>query len=292
MVTFKEFLMLEATAVAKQYVQNGKLTQNEFDTIKDLDTTSSKKYVDWIAKQVVNKNIDLNKDADDLKKDLQIYDDLLNRKIIKSTIDMIKSFAEFKDVLKDSEGKESKSKTMNQDFFAEELKGFKKGQDYDIVHNDSKSIVYAIYNHKLSCAVGKDSGWCTTMPTSQSHWDNYSKQGTEFLYLIDKQTKSSGHGANKGTSKKVDYSSSHSQDMFAIHKEEDGTIKVTDKGDNLNKVTWSEIKSTYGLTDDIWGEYKNPGKRGIIYNPETVEEVVNNLFALGLIDNEDEVEIA
>jgi hypothetical protein len=110
------------------------------------------------------------------------------------------------------------------------------------------------------------------------------------LYLIDKEVKSSGHGHQKGAEHEVIYGVDHSHDMFAIHRGPEGDIKVTDKGDNDNRVTWDKIKSLYNLKDSIWGKHEER-KPKAIWPVKTVEDVINNLKFMGLIDSEDEVEV-
>jgi hypothetical protein len=282
---------MEATATAKAYVKSGKLTKEVYDTIYKLDTTTSKKYVDWVSIQVVNNGFDLETNKVKLKTALDSYEDLTTRGLLKLNIAEIKSVKDLNDILEANKNVASKREVSNQDLFVGELKGFTKGKDYDIVHNDSKSIVYAIYNHKLSCTVGKDSGWCTTAKSNSDHYKNYEKQGAEFLYLIDKQIKSSGHGARKGIPGNVDYTKQHSNDMFAIHKYPNGKIMVTDKADKDNRVTWDQLKEQYNISDELFGGYDNPNVLKPIMEVKTVQDVIHNLKFMGIIEDESEVEV-
>lgn len=290
MKSFKEFLN-EATATAKAYVKGGKISQDDYNTIYNLDKTSSKKYVDWVAIQIIKNGLDLNSNKSKLESSLSTYDDLVARNLIKSSLNDLKTFKDLVDIVEANKNAVSKREVNNQDLFKDELKGFTKDEDYSIVHNDTRSIVYAIYNHKLSCVIGKDSGWCTTIPNNKDHFKNYEKYGAEFLYLIDKQVKSSGHGHQKGTVQDVDYSKEHSNDMFAIHRYPDGKIIVTDKADKDNRVSWDGIKSKYSINDKIWGGYDNKSKPKAIMEVKTVADVINNLKFMGLIEDESEVEV-
>lgn len=251
MITFRHFIS-EALATARTYVKSGKLTQEQFRTIYNMDKTQSKKYVDWVSIQVVKNKFDLIPNKIKLETALEVYEDLTSRGLLKSSIDELKSVKELNDLIGAHKDVTSKREVLNQDLLGNELKGFTKGKDYSIVHNDSKSIIYAIYNHELSCVVGKDSGWCTTMIASPEQFTNYTKYGSEFFYLIDKHIRSSGHSHEKGQVKDIDYSKPHSYDMFAIHKQPNGKIVVTDKADKDDRVTWNEIKNKYNLNDKIF----------------------------------------
>jgi hypothetical protein len=127
--------------------------------------------------------------------------------------------------------------------------------------------------------------------TDGAHYKNYEKQGAEFLYLIDKQVKSSGHSANKGVVGTVDYTKQHSNDMFAIHKYPDGKIIVTDKADKDNRVTWDQLKKQYNIDDKLFGDYNNSNILKPVMEIKTVQDVINNLKVMGLIEDESEVEI-
>lgn len=290
MKTFSEFTF-EATSVAKGHLKDKKLKQKDFDLIKTLDPTQSK-YVDWLAIRVVNDGLNIETKQKEIFNALTRFEHLTSRKVLKGNdadISKIKTFAELEQLVK---GLLSKEEVENQNLLNGVLIGVNKNE-YSVVHDDERSIIYAIYTHRASCIVGIDSGWCTAMKTNSSYFDNYNADQTSFLYIIDKKVKSSGHGSEKGKGGGVDYSKDHSYDMFAVHKKMNGKITVTDKADIDNRIEWGEIKKIYKISDKIWGSYKNSHRKEFLPLDQikTKEDVINNLIITGIILYEDDVRV-
>lgn len=72
--------ILENKATAKQYVERGKLSPEDFNKILDADSTPSKKYVGWMAEQWINNQVN---DIDLLRNTVEEYDSFAKRGKVK-----------------------------------------------------------------------------------------------------------------------------------------------------------------------------------------------------------------
>jgi hypothetical protein len=289
----------EGVNTAKQYVKSGKLTQEQFNKLLEIDP--SKKYVDWLAVQFV-KGGDESVFGQKIANILSNYDDLYSRKIVKTSIDKVKSVQELTNIVDENSNVASKRETKKADVSSGVFKGLKSGEDYDVLMDKENFTAYGVYNKKASCTIGKDSGWCVTLDKNKEgedspFWNMYSKGGKFFIFVIDKVNKSSDHSLGKGTSgMKVDYSDKHSADTWAIYVDDSNKITYVDKANNETSSAPSAFKKNIGLSEseiiNLFSKHKKMlNKPKLVENPSNVQEVIGNLIFLGIIEDESEVEI-
>jgi len=174
--------ILENTRQAKQFVQQGKLTQEEFEELKRIDPTPQNKYVGWMAKQWVLQNVD---DIDTLKSYIEEFNVFAEKGKSKSKdIYQVKSFDDLKkeiDILnKTGEGISIKDLES----------------DYDVVLDNSDLYIASPHTHEASRKLGlsefsyrdcgggkKDSAWCTTYKAPNHFNDDYYKHNVTFYYI-------------------------------------------------------------------------------------------------------------
>jgi len=86
----------ENRKLAKQYVDQGKLSREDFDLLISFDPSDTKKYVGWMAKQWINRETNGITTPDDLRNTIEEYDVFIKNG--KAKIRDIFKFATFKDL--------------------------------------------------------------------------------------------------------------------------------------------------------------------------------------------------
>ena len=175
-------IVSENRAIAKQYVDQGKLSQENFDNILEADPSKQKKYVGWMAKQWMNNGVN---DIDLLRNTIEEFDSFANRgKTKNKDLYQYKSFEEVKkevDYLNQT----------GQNVSSKDLEG-----DFDVIKDDENLLIMSPHTHEASRKLGlshfayrncgeggKDSAWCTTYKASNHFNDYYHKHNVTFLYI-------------------------------------------------------------------------------------------------------------
>jgi hypothetical protein len=180
--------ILENVKQAKQYVNSNKLTQDELKVLIDIDPTPTRKYVGWMAKQWVTKQVT---DIDDLRNTIEEFNTLLERGKTKTKdIYQIKSFKDLKNEITqiNQSGKGISNKELE--------------SDYDVVIDDQNLLIMSPHTHEASRKLGlsyfsfrsckdgtKDSSWCTTYKVPDHFNDYYYTKNVTFYYIKIKSSK-------------------------------------------------------------------------------------------------------
>lgn len=178
---FYPSVLQENRKVAKELVVQGKLSPEDFELLQTIDPSTTKKYMGWMAKQLVAKNVT---DIDELRNKIEEYDAFV--KSGKAKTKDIFQFKSFQDLKKEvdelnASGVESKSELRD---------------DYEIVTDDDKVLIAVPHSHEASRYLGlskftyrdcegggKDSAWCTTYKAPDHFHNYYYKQGTTLYYI-------------------------------------------------------------------------------------------------------------
>lgn len=177
----KQFI-LENIKQAKQYVQSGKLSQDELKKLIEIDPTPTRKFVGWMAKQWVLGNV---KDIDDLRNTIEEFNTFLEKGKTKTKdLYQIKSFQD----LADEVDQLNKS--------GEVISNKELESDYDTVIDNSDLLIMSPHTHEASRKLGlshfafrdcgdgsKDSSWCTTYKAPSHFNDYYYKKNVTFYYI-------------------------------------------------------------------------------------------------------------
>ena len=183
--------ILENKRQAELYMTQGKLSDEDFIKLLDMDPTKKKKYVGWMAKQWIRQwksNGEKRFSIDDLRNTIEEYDVFLNKGKVKTKD--INVFKTFEDLA-------SEVKELNDT--GEGLSDADKENDYDTIVDNNNILVIRPHTHEASRKLGlttfkyrdcgngnKDSSWCTTYKTSD-HWNNYYfKNNVTFYYFLIK----------------------------------------------------------------------------------------------------------
>lgn len=191
-------ILIEQIAIAKALVSRGTLSQEDYNTLIDLDPTKQKKYVGWMAKQWANKNV---ADIDVLRNTVAEYDSFLNRNKVKNRdIYQYKTFESLKQEI-------DHLNETGENVSVKDLES-----DYETIRDDEDLLVMVPHTHDASrklglsyfafrdCKGGKDSAWCTTYKAPNHFNDYYYSHNVTFYYVrvksqeLKNQLKARGYG--------------------------------------------------------------------------------------------------
>ncbi len=179
-------LQHENIKVAKAQVVLGKLTQEEFNQLKTIDPSKTKKYMGWMAKQWIAKNVT---DIEELRNVIREYNTFVNSG--KAKTKDVYQFISFDDLKKEvaelnAIGSESNSELRD---------------DYEVVMDNDRLYIAVPYTHEASRYLGiskfqyrdcegggKDSVWCTTYKVPTHFNDYFNKEQLTFHYIRIKDT--------------------------------------------------------------------------------------------------------
>lgn len=172
--------ILENVKLGKQYVQQGKLSEEDLKKLIEIDPTPQKKYVGWMSKIWITEKPDL----DDLRNTVEEYNTFLNKGKAKTKdINQFKSF----DALHDEVDQ------INQSGEGISVKDLEN--DYDTVIDNDRLLIMSPHTHEASrklglsqfsfrdCEGGKDSAWCTTYKAPDHFNDYYYNHNVTFYYV-------------------------------------------------------------------------------------------------------------
>lgn len=174
-------VIVENIKQAKLYVQQGKLSQNDFNELLSIDNTPTKKYVGWISKIWITEHPDF----DDLANIIEQYTILSDKnKIEEKDINKFKTFNDLKFAVDSANQKGgAKSKKDLED-------------DYEVIIDNDDLLIISPNTHEASRKLGltkfafracddgtKDSAWCTTYK-SPDHWNSYYYNNNVTFYYV------------------------------------------------------------------------------------------------------------
>ena len=198
--------LLESKRQAKIYLDQGKITPEDYNTLLGIDPSPTKKYVGWLSKIYITKE---ETDIDSLRNTVEEFDAFIRSGAVKaeqSDISGYKSFSQLRDVV-DKLNKEGVGVSSSK------LEG-----DFSVVVDNEELRIVAPYTHEASRKLGltpiekggfafrdcgegkKDSQWCTTYSTPTHFNSYYFKENVDFFYTLvrgpelQQQLKSAGFG--------------------------------------------------------------------------------------------------
>jgi hypothetical protein len=172
--------ILENVKLGKQYVQQGKLSEEDLKKLIEIDPTPQKKYVGWMSKIWITEKPDL----DVLRNTVEEYNTFLNKDKAKTKdINKFKSFKALHDEVDQ----------INQSGEGVSVKDLEN--DYDTVIDNDRLLIMSPHTHEASrklglshfsfrdCKGGKDSAWCTTYKAPDHFNDYYYTNNVTFYYI-------------------------------------------------------------------------------------------------------------
>ena len=174
-------IIIENIKQAKMYVQQGKLSQDDFNKLLTIDNTPTKKYIGWVSKIWITEKPEF----DELANSIEQYTILSDKnKIDEKDINKFKGFKDLKAAI-DSVNQQggSKSKKDLED-------------DYEVIIDNDDLLIVSPNSHEASRKLGltkfayrdcgggsKDSAWCTTYKAPE-HWNKYYYDNEVTFYYV------------------------------------------------------------------------------------------------------------
>ena len=179
--------ILENVKQARQYVQSGKLSSEDLETLIKIDPTPTRKFVGWMAKQWVLGNVT---DIDKLRNTIEEYNTFLEKGKAKTKdIYQLKSF-------KDLDAEVDQINKTGEGISVKDLES-----DYDTVIDNEDLLIVSPHTHEASRKLGlsqfafrdcgnrtKDSAWCTTY-TAPDHFNDYYYNNNVTFYYVRVKSK-------------------------------------------------------------------------------------------------------
>lgn len=159
------WLIAESKKQAQQFVDQGKLPKEDFDKIVSIDQTPTKKYVGWMAKQWISKNVN---NIAALKTVVTKLDQLIakNSKNLKPEYKDFsnKTFKQIKDAVEQAENDDKATPSLK--VKSKEYTTLLDNNDLIIVIPHSfeaaKKLGRSSFSYRECRGGGKDSAWCVT----------------------------------------------------------------------------------------------------------------------------------
>ena len=181
-------ILNESVKRGKELVEQGKLSQEDLESIVNADPTPQKKFVGWMATQWVNKAVT---DIDDLRNTVEEFNSFLNKGKTKNKD--IYAYKTFDDLKKEVRG-------LNETGEGLSVKDLES--DFEVIKDDENLLVMSPHTHEASRKLGlshfafrdcegggKDSAWCTTYKAPNHFNDYYYKHNVTFYYVKVKSEK-------------------------------------------------------------------------------------------------------
>jgi hypothetical protein len=172
--------ILENVKQGKQYVAQGKLSEDDLKKLIEIDPTPTKKYVGWMSKIWVTEKPDI----DNLRNTIEEYNTFLNKG--KAKTKDINQFKSFKDLYAEVD-------SINQSGENTSIKDLEN--DYETIIDTPDLLIMSPHTHEASrklglskfqfrdCKGGKDSAWCTTYKAPDHFNDYYYTSNVTFYYI-------------------------------------------------------------------------------------------------------------
>lgn len=224
-----EAYLNETRKETKQYVASGKLDPETAQKIIEADPHPKKTYSGWMARQIMQGNVDIN-NLDDLRNTVEEFHTFLQRRLTsKLNLAEYKTFQELQDEINtlNSTGSNISNKQDQSDFEV-----IVDTDDLYVAvphsHAAARKLGVSLFSRR-SCGLGdEDSKWCITYK-NPDHWNDYyfNKRYTFYLILIKSE---------RLLNQLLEAGFPRTWKTIALLVEEDGTLKeVYDSNDAVTK---------------------------------------------------------
>ena len=180
---FESMGLYESMKDLKRLRDSGKITSDEFTTIRSLDVSSNGKYVQAIAKWYITsgKTLELN---DVISLACTKFESVGSR-LSQSDVNQYTSFDEFSDAVSSIGDSTTKvKKERNKDRRDNLLNSVVEGEDYNTILNKEGIKIYQPLTTEGSIALGDSTDWCTAYKSGPNQFTAYSANKSRFAYIF------------------------------------------------------------------------------------------------------------
>jgi len=220
----------------KDVLNRNLITKEDVSTLKKIDPSPTKKYLDWLVKIWIKERSNIGS-IDDLRNSLEEFHALSESHRIQGVdINRFPSYEEFRNFVTIENEKASA--------MVEELEN-----DYEIVRDDEDLLIVIPYTHEASRKLGlkyfgvradKTCAWCTTYATN-THFNNYFyTKGITFYYVKVR--------SNVLQQKVYEVTKNKNLSHVALVVNPDGTVEGYDEEDSLiSSTTLNKFRKIIGI---------------------------------------------
>jgi len=160
----------------KKYVETGKVPEDIFSKLLEIDPTSQKKYIEWMCKIYSQEKPEIS----EFERVIPKFDKLVNKGVMPVDARNIQSYKSLKEVGQKVEEFDALTKS--------ELEKEAKIKGAEKVFENDKAFVYRITTWEASCLYGKGTKWCISGESDSHHFYDYFMKYAIY-FVIRKQPK-------------------------------------------------------------------------------------------------------
>lgn len=161
----------------KIWVESGKISDSDFNTLVEKDPTDQKKYLSWMCRIFANKQASI----ENLEKLVNKFESLVYRHRIggeQANIEKYKTVKELEDFLA-TVPEQSKRQEKEQE----------KEKGANIYYSDENLVIIEPLSYEASKLYGKGTKWCISSEDNARFWWDYHKKGTKIVFFIFRKDK-------------------------------------------------------------------------------------------------------
>ena len=180
----KSFYMPESFNKAKElFVNTNKMSFKNLEVVAEMDSTPTKKYTEWLAKQVINNgSIIFPNNKAQYTELLRKFNDLCNKNQIENKdINSYSSFAELQQVVNDVD-------PLTKSAIKKGVQDLSDIPKEDIFYQNDKVVIVEPDTKEKAIFYGRGTKWCTATVGVQNMWENYKNRGFRILYILSKDS--------------------------------------------------------------------------------------------------------
>jgi len=160
----------------KKYVETGKVPEDVFNKLLEIDPTPQKKYIEWMCKIYSQEKPEIN----EFEKVIPKFDKLVNKGVLPVDARNIQLYKSLKEVSRKVEEFDVPTKS--------ELERKAKVEGAEKVFENDKAVVYKITTWEASCLYGRGTRWCISAEKESGSFYDYSMKNAIY-FVIRKQPK-------------------------------------------------------------------------------------------------------
>jgi hypothetical protein len=172
---FKLTDILESTILLEGRLEDMKAkypgNDNEIDELSSQDPSGNNKYLQWMTKQMFTNHSGME-DVVTITNKFHVSGDRLRKQKFPADINQYKSVQQLEDTFNKLSRRDAPSK--------KDLKG-----SGELVYDGPKLYIIAPRNYEGSCKWGSGAKWCIAQNSTDSHWNNYTKNNL-FYFAVSK----------------------------------------------------------------------------------------------------------
>jgi len=213
----------------KRFVDTNKLSLEKLQYLSDMDKTSTKKYIEWLAKQATKPDLQYDMFAPENKTTiidtLIKFEDLCTRNQVEDKqISSYSSFNSLHQLVQETPG-------ISKSAIKKGIKDYQMIKKEDIFYQNDKVVIAEPPSKEMAIMYGRGSQWCTAAIGDKNRWQDYKDDKSIVYYMFDK----------------------HSNKKWGISKNQDGDVTFWEiGGDKMAQGVTNVLIDSLGIPKDMF----------------------------------------